>query len=247
MQEVEYKTLCRTMATMLAMQHEANRIVHPQWWAQGYNYSRAVWAELAELIDHWGWKWWTKQESNIPQCRLELVDAWHSILSGFLRRRAMFEESGVDFDRLAERLAAPLSFEIEDRAKHGCGHLDLLSEVDGLASAYASLAQTGGDPDHPGQKETCLRLFARVMACLPMEWDELYAGYVGKNALNAYRQENGYREGAYVKVWGDGREDNEHLNEIVADLNPTAYEPDFRHRVLERLASAQAAAGGIGA
>jgi hypothetical protein len=42
----------------------------------------------------------------------------------------------------------------------------------------------------------------------------LYKLYVGKNALNQHRNVNGYKDGTYVKHW-HGREDNEHLAEIM--------------------------------
>jgi hypothetical protein len=36
--------------------------------------------------------------------------------------------------------------------------------------------------------------------------------------LNFFRQDHGYKEGSYIKLW-QGREDNEHLVEILAELN----------------------------
>ena len=52
---------------------------------------------------------------------------------------------------------------------------------------------------------------------------ELYRQYVGKNVLNFFRQDNGYKEGTYVKVW-EGREDNEHLVEVMDALDLTKSE-----------------------
>jgi hypothetical protein len=37
--------------------------------------------------------------------------------------------------------------------------------------------------------------------------NELYKLYVGKNILNQFRQDNGYKDGSYIKVWA-GEEDN---------------------------------------
>jgi hypothetical protein len=51
-----------------------------------------------------------------------------------------------------------------------------------------------------------------------MTFEDLYSSYVGKNVLNFFRQDHGYQDGTYKKIW-DGREDNEHLVEIVADLD----------------------------
>ena len=74
--------------------------------------------------------------------------------------------------------------------------------------------------------------FARVMELIGMEFDELYRHYVGKNVLNFFRQDHGYKEGTYVKLW-DGREDNEHLAELLAVLDSDS--ADFRDRVYEGL------------
>ena len=43
---------------------------------------------------------------------------------------------------------------------------------------------------------------------------ELFKIYVAKNVLNKFRQDNGYKDGAYKKIW-NGREDNAVLNEIL--------------------------------
>ncbi|MFV9616032.1 MAG: dUTP diphosphatase, partial [Gammaproteobacteria bacterium] len=59
---------------------------------------------------------------------------------------------------------------------------------------------------------------AGIMKYLDMTFDELYEIYVGKNVLNMFRQDNGYKEGSYNKVW-NGREDNEYLAEIMKALD----------------------------
>ena len=43
----------------------------------------------------------------------------------------------------------------------------------------------------------------------------LYTLYIGKNILNRFRQDNGYKEGSYVKVW-NGDEDNVVMLDIMA-------------------------------
>ena len=57
-----------------------------------------------------------------------------------------------------------------------------------------------------------------------MSFEQLYRGYVGKNVLNFFRQDNGYKDGSYRKHWHDGREDNEHLVEAVLSLDATKLE-----------------------
>ena len=60
--------------------------------------------------------------------------------------------------------------------------------------------------------------FIDLMRAADFDFEALYTGYVGKNVLNFFRQDNGYKEGTYHKLW-DKREDNEHLSEVVAELD----------------------------
>jgi len=52
--------------------------------------------------------------------------------------------------------------------------------------------------------------------------------------LNFFRQDHGYQDGTYVKVWL-GREDKEHLSELLDTLSPSA--ADFPNQVYEALSA----------
>ena len=68
-----------------------------------------------------------------------------------------------------------------------------------------------------------------------ISWTELYCQYVGKNVLNMFRQDKGYKEGTYQKIW-NGREDNEYLVEIIGSLDSSRSE--FKDEVYAALESA---------
>ena len=78
------------------------------------------------------------------------------------------------------------------------------------------------------------RIEGKLTEYCPMTLDELFEIYIGKNVLNRFRQAHGYKSGEYHKVW-DGREDNEHLAEIVSTLDPER--PDYPEQVLAELES----------
>src|SRR5690606_27714327 len=61
--------------------------------------------------------------------------------------------------------------------------------------------------------------FAALMHGAGLDFDRLYRSYVGKNVLNRFRQDRGYRQGTYRKQWRD-REDNEWLVILSARLDP---------------------------
>ena len=182
----------RCVAAMAAMQERHNRLVHPQWAAQGHEYYRAVWVECAELLEHFGWKWWKRQVADLEQTKLEVIDIWHFGLSELMREGRLQR-------RIAEQLALALA--------KPPGDFRLAVE----ALALSSLATRSFDVD----------AFAAVMRALGLGFGELYRIYIGKNVLNAFRQTHGYQSGSYRKVW-DGREDNEHLVELASALDARA-------------------------
>ena len=205
--------LWRQLAAMAELQAAHNRLVHPAWQRQGHPYYRAVWVECAELLDHFGWKWWKQQAPALEQAKLEVVDVWHFGLSERIRAGAVDRALAVRL--LAAWRAAPAN--------------DFPAAVETLAGA--SLATRRFDE----------AAFAAVMRALPLGFDELYRIYIGKNVLNAFRQRHGYRTGAYRKVW-QGREDNVHLVELAAKLDAEApdYAVRLAAALAERYAAATA-------
>lgn len=185
--------LWQQLAAMAELQDEHNRLVHPAWQRQGHPYYRAVWVECAELLDHFGWKWWQRQAPALDQAKLEVIDIWHFGLSEHIRAGEVDRALAVRL--LTAWRAAPTD--------------DFPAAVETLARV--SLATRHFDA----------AAFAAVMRALPLGFDELYRIYVGKNVLNAFRQRHGYRSGAYRKVW-QGREDNVHLVELAAALDADA-------------------------
>jgi dimeric dUTPase (all-alpha-NTP-PPase superfamily) len=180
---------------MAQLQERLNENVHPQWRTEGHPYYRAIWVECAELLDHYGWKWWKRQATDLEQVKLEVVDIWHFGLSELIRG------GKFDFDRVDDSVVGAFA----DR-------LDPTAPVDFRAAVETLAART------LAERTFAVAAFVDVMAALPMSFAELYRTYVGKNVLNHFRQANGYQAGAYVKVWR-GREDNEHLFELVRTLD----------------------------
>ncbi len=191
---------------MLDLQDSMNSKVHSDWRNQGFEWYRAIWIECGELMDHYGWKWWKKQDPDVDQVQLELIDIWHFGLSILLT-------SG--------RSEPEIIALIEEQLSLGGGEADFRLDLEQFASETLST------------KSFPLASFGRLMAGVDLDFAGLYEGYVGKNVLNFFRQDHGYKTGTYIKVWG-GREDNEHLVEAIRELDINAV--DFQaelYRLLE--------------
>jgi hypothetical protein len=182
------------LITMLAMQDRMNTRVHPQWISQGFAWHRAIWVECAELVDHFGYKWWKHQEHDLEQVQLEVIDIWHFGMS------ALFSP---DMD--SSRLATQIALEWPDAP-------DVLGVLE-AAEALAGIAAS--------ERRFSVPAFASLLAAASLDFASLYRQYLGKNVLNFFRQDHGYQDGSYRKTW-DGREDNEHLMELLADIDTDA-------------------------
>ena len=197
------------LATMLSLQDKMNTKVNPAWLTAGYGYLRAAMVESVEAIEHHGWKWWKAQEKDLPQLQMELVDIWHFALS------ACIIDFKGDITATASKIAAELASGEQsvtfDSVTYAFAHQSLLDNLELMTGLCAA-------------KRFSVPLFMKIVEQCEMSADELYRQYVGKNVLNFFRQDNGYKTGTYIKVW-NGKEDNEHLVEVMdaLDLNDVSF------------------------
>jgi hypothetical protein len=182
----------KALLTMLDMQHRMNSRVHENWIDQHFEWYRAAWIECGELIEHYGYKWWKKQHPDLPQVQLEVIDIWHFGMS------ALFTRDG-DLEAVADTIEAQL----QDYQPSGAG----------VREATEALAL-----DCLQTRSFNAARFWDLMTAAELDFEGLFRSYVGKNVLNFFRQDHGYKEGSYIKDWG-GREDNEHLVELVESLD----------------------------
>lgn len=176
---------------MLEMQDAMNARVNPDWRQADNAWYRAIWTECAEMLDHYGWKWWKRQQPDLDQVRLELVDIIHFAMSDYLL-------GATDNNEVAERIL---------------GELSDPGSITEIREAIESMAQSTIE-----RKSMHFSNFSNLMRLIDMDFNQLYRLYVGKNVLNFFRQDHGYQDGSYDKFW-QGREDNEHLTELLTKLD----------------------------
>lgn len=211
---------------MLVLQGQMNATVNTQWLTAGYPFLRAVVVEVGEALDHLGWKWWKKQEPDEVQAAIELIDILHFMLS-----HELVQAQG-DIELAADRLVAasqPLQSSIyfDDKA------YQLNDDPRSLFELLAGLAAVR-------RNELCV--LEACFRAMNMTWDQVYVQYISKNVLNIFRQEHGYKDGSYVKEWF-GQEDNVHLAEIVASLDPASatFSDNLKRQLAQRYQAARSA------
>ena len=197
----------QAILNMLEMQEGINTRVHDSWRDQNFEWYRAIWIECAELMDHYGYKWWKLQEPDIAQVQLEIIDIWHFGMSCLLQEER-------DQKILASKVAA--SWNDENNMSS-----DFRKLIEALAAKTLN------------SRRFSVSIFSGLCNSSDLSFPQLYSFYVGKNVLNFFRQDNGYKEGSYRKIWS-GREDNDHLNELLNVIDNSAVNfSDLLYKALE--------------
>jgi len=195
------------METMLSLQSAMNSKVDPDWVTAAYPYLRAVVVEAAEAIEHHGWKWWKKQALDMAQLQMEVVDIWHFLLSEVLLRQ-QGDEVAASTQLLNDCDGNGSHDILFDNRPCDLNSMTLLDKLELLTALAAA-------------RRIEIAVFASILQDCKMSWDDLFAQYVSKNVLNLFRQDHGYKQGHYQKIW-HGKEDNEHLVEVMAALSADA-------------------------
>ncbi|WP_457642518.1 dUTP diphosphatase [Persephonella sp.] len=200
---------------MLQLQDKLNKKINENWREIRIkeDFARATWIECAELVDSLPWKWWKKQEADMDNVKIEVVDIWHFIMSYIL----------IDYEDVGD---AAKSSAIDmflrginedfhninisgEYINHYLGEIDKYRKIIFLAERVAE-----------GFLKENLEegiFFFGLLVKNTMSFDELYFLYIGKNILNHIRQEKGYNKGEYKKLI-NGLEDNQYLFKIVKEI-----------------------------
>ena len=113
-----------------------------------------------------------------------------------------------------------ISRELAKELHQGTAENDFKIALENLASAAVT------------HKAFNAKALADCMSLMNMDLDELFRQYVGKNTLNFFRQDHGYKDGSYIKIW-HGEEDNEVLANLVNTLDASA--DDFQQQLYAAL------------
>ncbi|WP_187648439.1 dUTP diphosphatase [Nitrosophilus labii] len=200
---------------MLQLQNELNNDTNGHDWRRDItkngkviNWKRCIYMESAELIESFPWKHWKNIEGkiDIDNIKIELVDIWHFLMSYLLKFHNPIELTNMiaNISSIKSDIKIPKKWSKEENHKID-QFLDIFEELMALA-----LIKT----DDVIYQEALLEQFFKACDSVGLEFKDLYRLYIGKNVLNQFRQDHGYKEGTYKKVWND-KEDNAIIQEIL--------------------------------
>ncbi|WP_324172343.1 dUTP diphosphatase [Sulfurimonas sp.] len=207
---------------MLQLQAQLNDATNGEEWTKGItknskviNWKRCIYMECAEMIDSFSWKHWKSidKEADWDNLQIEVVDVWHFMMSLAIENYSINLKGGIE--DLAINISNLESFSKIENENEFFGYQDdVIKKVESIMLASLSLQEL--------DLEVYIEDFFALVTLSGLDLDTLYRLYVGKNILNQFRQDNGYKEGSYIKVW-NGVEDNIIMKKIWeehSDIKP---------------------------
>lgn len=198
------KLLC-----MFELQQRLNDATNGEGWEKGFtkngksiNWRRCIYMEAAEMIDSFGWKHWKSisQPTDYENLQIEIVDVWHFVMSLLLE----FTKNG------GEESIEELSTRIEQTLQYQKLTTDvplMFAKDDALMNKIENVMRLALIPISAEMVGALVEEFLELTYMGALNETQLYRLYVGKNILNQFRQDHGYKEGNYIKIW-NGMEDN---------------------------------------
>ena len=203
---------------MFLLQKKLNDSTNGKNWELGVNkfnkeinWLRCIHMEVAELIESTPWKHWKNinSEPDLNNIHIELVDIWHFLMSYIL------QETNVP--KAVSLVNTHCIYEAEKNINVQL----MIEEAEKLS--YISLAiETKNMSTHSGI-ENFIDQFFRSCKTSGLSFTWLQKLYIGKNCLNQFRQDHGYKEGSYIKIW-NGQEDNVVMVEILETMDNVGFD-----------------------
>ena len=214
---------------MLNLQQQLNDTTNGKDWEDGFtknnkpiNWNRCTYLECAELIESYPWKHWKdiNAQPDYDNIKIEVVDIWHFIMSQALKE---YKRKNIgSIEDLTKMIISLPNYELFQSCD-ACIEEDIYTQMSVIEILIKYIFC-----EEPIEK--IIEAFLNISIQSKLNINTLYELYIGKNILNQFRQDHGYKEGTYNKLW-DGEEDNAVMHNILKlDKNIT---PDGLYSVLK--------------
>jgi dimeric dUTPase (all-alpha-NTP-PPase superfamily) len=203
----------RELLEMFELQQQLNDATNGNAWQTGVtkdgktiDWHRCIYMESAELIDSFSWKHWKNiaAEPDWANVKIEVVDIWHFVMSEVLKQEEPRDLSVATITNLTS-FQQFMKSEGDQR----------LSDLDYITHVEALMADALAKKSYIALSEK----FFEIAYYSGLTFFDLYKLYLGKNVLNIFRQDHGYKEKSYIKEW-NGEEDNVVMQRLL-DENPS--------------------------
>jgi len=219
---------------MLLLQDKLNKMTSwDNWrsWITDKNkiisWKRCMYMEMVEAIDSTPWKHWKAIEwqTDIKNFQVEMIDIWHFLMSEILRLISIDEAIELIEKNVNQKseIKLPINWNIEENLK--------LNEILSVFEDFIKLCFTEKEDIQYLQK-----LVKQFFICLDSCWtnfNSLYKLYIWKNVLNKFRQDKGYKQWTYKKIWSNNKEDNVTMQNYIENNDNFSFDDLYNYLLVE--------------
>jgi len=197
---------------MVNLQTELNNKVDPNWKTNNLDWTMASLLEAGELLDSFDWKWWKSGQTDWENVEIEVIDLWHFQIA------RMIEVNQSD-------IIAPLLIQAD------IVHKDYVINKDTLENEIKEMFTKKFIPNllnenHLGTTMDLIQIWYK----LGYTSSDLFTLYRMKYVLNIFRQDHGYKEGTYLKIW-NGVEDNVAAQNLLENIDHKNFISDLTEKL----------------
>ncbi|QQF52037.1 dUTPase [Campylobacter fetus] len=208
-------TYIKPIEEMLLLQQKLNDETNGTNWETGItkdgkliSWKRCIYMECAELVDSFAWKHWKaiNKDPNLENVTIEIVDIWHFIMS--LGLENYHTNKLGDIHTLAIDISSCSGFSEFYKEAYNIKEYniyEIINDIEVIINRCSGFDINFFD---------LLKDYFRLSLKCGVNLSKLFEVYMGKNVLNKFRQDHGYKAGTYNKNW-NGKEDNEVMSQIL--------------------------------
>jgi hypothetical protein len=156
-----------------------NTSINSNWKQEGLSFDLYTQVESIEGIQSFNFKHWKKDKNDFSNAEMEFTDIMFFVIS-----------SALKFDLCFEHFAYLYNTGYKNNAH-------VKKDVNSLIKIFQDICFYSLS-NNLNNVIICLGFLA---ATLDIDIDKLYSKYISKKCLNIFRQDNGYKEGTYIKQW----------------------------------------------
>lgn len=162
------------------------RVLSSEWKDNGFDWVNYIMIEASEQNSSLDFKHWKSGKDDLDNFKVEVIDNWHFLMSLGLER--------FSISYLANKYKS-IWYELLD----DYDSVDLQNVTQYFT--YKVLKTKFEDNYEEDYFHSVYILFSIMQELEILDEADLYKEYLVKNVLNAHRQNNGYKEGTYQKIW----------------------------------------------
>lgn len=162
------------------------RVLSSEWKDNGFDWVNYIMIEASEQNSSLDFKHWKSGKDDLDNFKVEVIDNWHFLMSLGLERFSTSYLANTYESLWYELLEDDDSVNLQNATQY---------------FTYQVLKTKFEENFEEDYFHSVSVLFSIMQELEIYDESSLYKEYLVKNVLNAHRQNNGYKEGTYQKIW----------------------------------------------